>query len=405
MTSSRAQCSQRQKRRVFGPRARGLVVLLSALCAAAMTSATPYVPSNDTAVLAQVSGAEQLRELQPMRRALAANPDDVAAALVLARAYLDIGRRDGDPRFLSYSQATLARWTSRADAPVETLTLGAIALQSLHRFDDSLGLLQRAVDRDPRNAQAWLTQATVFQVRGQFAAARRSCTHLIGITDQAVALACLAGVNGMNGKLRESYVALASLAAQRVTIDSQVSGWLLGLLGDMSVRLGNDAGAQLHYEAALKANPDDVQVRAELADLLLRQRRATQAIELLQAYEAQDPLLLRLAIAGKQLRTRQGERWIAMYDARFQAAQRDDDATHLREHARYLLEVRGDAAAALKLAERNWQIQREPADIRVYWQAATNVGAATAIEKWITDNRYQDATLGRRDARGKESAG
>ena len=59
------------------------------------------------------------------------------------------------------------------------------------------------------------------------------------------------------------------------------------------------------------------------------------------------------------------------------------------KQARFVLQVRGDAAAALKLAESNWQVQREPADVRVYVQAAAAAGdrqAARHILEWIEQN-------------------
>lgn len=365
----------------------GLAVVLVIMTGAAL--AAPYIPASDSTVLTQVPVTSQVQRL---RRTLANDPANLDAALELSRAWLSAGRRDGDPRFFSYVQATLASWTGRQDAPVDALILMATALQSTHRFAEAQSLLERALQLDPRNAQAWLTQATLLQVLGDFTAAENACRRLIGITDQRIALACIASAQSMHGKLDSSYRALQRVAQDDTRMDTSVRSWLLGQLGEMAVRLDDGDAAERHFAAALLANPDDNYLKGELADLYLRRSQPAAVIELLAGLEAQDALLLRLAIAERHLG---GTRWTSMYEARYREALRDGESIHLREHARYLLEVRGDAMAALQAAERNWRVQREPADIRIYWQAATAARSDSldVIMRWAAANGYQDATL------------
>jgi tetratricopeptide (TPR) repeat protein len=177
-------------------------------------------------------------------------------------------------------------------------------------------------------------------------------------------------------------------------LNESTLSWLTGLRGEMAVRLGRPAAAQRHFESALSADPDDNFARGELADLYLRQSRHAEVIALLREHEAHDALLLRLAIAGKHLNTSAGRRWMSMYDARYQVAQRAGDATHVREYARYLLEVLGDVDGALQAAERNWREQREPADIRLYRRTAMAAGhSPDVIDAWIATQGYEDAAL------------
>jgi hypothetical protein len=95
-----------------------------------------------------------------------------------------------------------------------------------------------------------------------------------------------------------------------------------------------------------------------------------------------------------------GRRWYDMYAARVQAAQRDGDIVHLREQAIFALDVQHNSARALQIAAQNWQQQREPADIRIYWRAAcaTPRPAAGApderqLRQWLKSTHYEDATL------------
>ncbi len=391
MTSSRRQNRNDAACCLRRARALGLVAAL-AVCPTVFGE--PYEPARDDTVLIRIPAAASSRHTQRLRSALASNSHDLSAALELARAYLDAGRREGDPRFFSYVQGTLQPWTEREDAPANALVLTATSLQSLHRFTEARSLLDRALTRDPRNAQAWLTKATILQVQGEFDAAQDACSHLLGVTDQRIALGCLLSARSMNGRLAESYAALSRVMANIGGLNQGTVSWLTSLLGEMSVRIGNDTEAQRHFASALTADPDDSYARGELADVYLRQARYHEVIALLSQHESHDALLLRLAIAGKHLGTHAGKRWISMYDARYKAARRGGDLTHLREETRYLLEVLGDVDGAFKTAERNWQTQREPADIRLYQRAAILSGRShTVIDAWIAVHRYQDATL------------
>jgi tetratricopeptide (TPR) repeat protein len=358
-------------------------------------SAEPYVPTDRMQVLQRVPAALATRRLEPLRQRLSVQPHDLPVALDLARGYLTIGRETSDPRFISYAQATLSPWSRQADPPAAVLVLSATALQSIHQFDPALSLLDRALALEPGNAQAWLTKATLLQVQGKLAPARAACIRLARITDPLIALTCIANVDGYNGKLAPSYERLRGFFSIDRGVDDDLRAWVLGVLGEMAVRLGRYADAEAQFKAALQAMPEDVYLKAVYADLLLLTDRNREALDLLKDGEAQDVLLLRLAIASRRLGSDEAPRLAQLFEARRRAA-RTDDNTHLREHARFLLEVRDVPTQALELARRNWQVQREPADVRIYLQAARAARqprAAAVVQEWIHQTGYEDHVL------------
>jgi hypothetical protein len=233
-------------------------------------------------------------------------------------------------------------------------------------------------------------------VQGRLSDARSACASLLRTAGQTIAISCIAGVNSLNGKLENSYRSLAQLSAAAGSPTGELRGWIQGQLGEMALRLGNRRAAEAHLLAALQAMPGDVYLEAAYADLLLAQSRNAQVISLLADNEQQDVLLLRLAIAGTRLKQAEGKRWADTFEARFNAARRSGDTSHLREYARFLLDVRGDAAKALEMARLNWQVQREPADVQVYIKAAraAQVPAADAeVIAWIRETGFEDRTL------------
>lgn len=376
---------------------RALISITFALLAplATRVEGKPYVPDNDAIVVERVPAALAARQLEPLRRRLNARPQDLGSALELARGYLDIGRETSDPRFVSYAQATLAPFLQQQKPPVAVLVLTATALQYQHQFDAALSMLERALASDPGDAQAWLTKATLLQVQGHFQAARDACRRLLQTADQLIALTCIASADSHSGRLEPSYRSLQRFFAANRQADHNIRSWVLGHLGEMAVRLGDFAAAEGHFKAGLSATPADVYLKGAYADLLLLQQRDREVIELLSGSESQDVLLLRLAIAGQRLRTTEAGDWARSYDARRRAARQDDDP-HLREHARFLLDVRNEPVEALQVAQRNWNVQRESADVRIYLRAALAAGqphAADVVRKWLLDTGYEDHTL------------
>ena len=74
--------------------------------------------------------------------------------------------------------------------------------------------------------------------------------------------------------------------------------------------------------------------------------------------------------------------------ARFEAARLRGDSVHQREEARFALAVARDPARALRLAEQNWRVQKEPADARVLLEAAAAArapAAAAPVLAWLAD--------------------
>ena len=371
-------------------------LLLLTLAWATAAAPAPYVPAADDTVLEQVAARSDLDRLEPLRRKVQANPRDLAATLQLAQSFLELGRTAGDPRFTAYAESTLLPWMAVTPIPEPVLVLQATALQNQHQFPAAMALLDRAMQLNPGDPQVWLTRATIFALRNDVGNARRACARLARTADALVALTCLTGIDGRNGHLGNSYDALRQVYADDDRLPAQLRVWTLTQLADMAERLGDDAAAQRYFQTALRVAPADSFSLAAYADLLIRVARYREAIDLLRGREAQDNLLLRLAIAGHQLQSAEGAHWAQLYADRVEAAHRDGDTVHIREQARFALEVQQDASHALALAARNWSQQREPADLRIYWRAARATNAAaheTALRQWLSATHYEDATL------------
>lgn len=379
----------------------GGAVALSAILfgrAPQASASAPRVPTSPNEVLevlpfGSTSSDPRMREEAALRADLARDPKDVALAVRLAQLDIQLSRERSDPRYLGRAQAALGPWWKMEDAPVEVLVLRATIEQSLHDFDAALRDLDRALAARPNHAQAWITRAVVLTVRGRYDDARASCAKLVPLASNLVVAVCETAIDSVTGKAGPAYERLEATLAQggRVSLDEEA--WARGSLGEYAQRANKLDDAEKHFRRTLEIDPDDAYVRAALADLLVDRGRFADAVAIVKDREANDGLLLRLAIAEKKNGSKEAQGHIEMLAARFEASRQRGDVVHRREEARFRLELEGDARRAVELARANWDVQKEPWDVRVLLEAAhaaKDPAAARPALDWIASSKLED---------------
>ncbi|MEO6185083.1 MAG: hypothetical protein ABIP38_02655 [Steroidobacteraceae bacterium] len=377
--------------------------------APALVPAAPFLPAGDEVVLETlpVRSDPALAGLRQQRLAVQHDPSNLDARLVLARNYIEAARRNGDPRFLGYAQKTLSEWPDGAQAPAPVRVLRATALQSLHQFAAALHELDGALQQSPANAQALLTRATVLQVLGRYTEAQRDCAALLRSSGEIASGLCLASIASATGHLDNART-LAQRALDHVPDNDRVLKlWASTVLAETATREGDLPLAKHYFQQALVIDASDRYARAAYCDLLLDMGEPQAVLDLTAALLKDDNLLLRHAAALKALSRAaipgaadpwqsQLQQDIRELAARHAAATQRGDRTHLREAARFELELRDNPRAALKLAQENWQVQREPADVRVLLEAARASGdevALKAVVAWMQTSGLRDAGI------------
>jgi tetratricopeptide (TPR) repeat protein len=378
------------------------VILLGSL--ASVGDARPFIPQDDSTVLAEVVPGTRHAELAA--RQAAAKRLDVA--LPLAQLYIKQARSTGDLRFLGYAEAVLAPWIGQAPTPgsapgaapdfaatsADALVLHATVLQSRHEFLRALGVLEQARALRPDDPQAWLTSATVLRVLGRYEQSMSACEQVAVRADPAVAELCRQGIRGLTGDLPSAYAAISQMNSQGMPAEERA--WRDSELGEMAVRLGKDDEAERWFRDGLRSSPGDFYSRASYADLLLRNGRAQEALTLLKDQDTLEPLLLRIAIAQKVLRDAGLQKSSARLAAAFAAEAQRGEGIHRREEARFLLDVQNDPGAALAAAQKNWKVQHESDDVLILMRAAHAAGvpqAAAPAAAFVREHGMQDVRI------------
>ncbi len=368
----------------------GLVLAPSA------SAGEPLRPASDAEVVEVLpSGGPARAEERRLRQRWAAAPGDATVAVALAKRYLDQAREQGEPRFAGRALATLQHWQDPATAPAEVTVMLATLQQYLHDFDGAASLLEGLVRREPRQAQAWLTLATIRRVQGRYDASDAACQGVATAGSAFYARACAAENASLRGRVDEARRSLLALKATPQLAPS-AAAWLTTTLAEVEWRAGRLDAAEAAFREVMRTGPDEY-ARIAYADFLIERGRAGEVPPLLKSQARSDATLLRLAIAGTLRPGRTAREDIAELRARMdQAALRPDAGnTHAREQAMYALLVAGEPARALPLAVANVGLQREPIDLLLLARTAAAARDAAALAQ---ARRLRDE-VGLRDAR------
>jgi hypothetical protein len=383
----------------LGRKLSGGCLLAFWLAAPACLHGAPFEPSDDAEVLERLptAGNPSVRELRAWHAELARAPDRLDLAVRTARRDIEMSGVESDPRYDGYARAALAPWWSLADPPVDVLLLRATLRQRRHEFAAALDDLSRVIAADPRNAQAWLTRAVVLQVQGDYAQALGNCLSVVRLAGGLVAATCSASVESLNGEAEKSYRQLKLATARASPKETpSVRLWAFTVLAEIAERRGDAAAAEAHFKQALSLGLRDGYLIGAYADFLLDQNRPQEVVSLLRGEERIDPLLLRLALAEQALDMPAAANHVADLRERFAQARRRGDSVHLREEARFTLDLLQRPDEALRLATDNWAVQHEPWDARLMLSAAAASGApatANPVREWLRTSRLEDLRL------------
>ena len=369
------------------------------LLAAFGVTAAPHLPKDDSTVLETLPtrpGDPAAAKLRELRAAVAAAPGDAVQASRLARRYFDMAMAEGDPRYVGYAEAALRAWPESAAAPAEILNLRGMLRQYRHDFTQGMVDFDLALKADPANIEARAWRAAILMVQADYAAARRECELLAEHSTELHATACVAYVDATTGHAMAAYTRLAAALARRSEVDPGFEVWVQTRLAEMAWRAGELAAAERHFRRGLALGVDDNFLLAAFADFLLERGRAAEVLPLLRKWARSDTLLLRLALAARELKLSEGGKYTRTLGERFADAGLRGEKLHLQEEARYLLDLKDDARAALAAASENYRTQREPRDALVLLEAALaarNAAAAAPALQWLESSGYEDARL------------
>ncbi len=288
--------------------------------------------------------------------AAAAPQDSEVRTLIMAF------RETGDDRHLDAAWDRLQPMLAiEPDASV--LVDAATVAQARHDFHSAIELIDRALLMQPGYDQAWLLRASIHLVQGEIRKAEDACRQLQSVP-LLVAVTCNARVAIVKGQHSR---ALDVLSATIEAVDMEIANpelmaWVFSTAGDAAAPRDAEKAASFYQQSLELA--ESVQVRAALADVLLRADRFDKAGAVLNAGHRALPLHVRRLVLA--VRTGQSDALaeeIARTDHEFRHWIAREDWAHAREMTRFYIDVVDRPGLARRLALINLDLQKEPEDL------------------------------------------
>jgi Tfp pilus assembly protein PilF len=363
-------------------------------------AAAPFVPDDDAQVLETglPNTDPRVRQMHDLAAQLAAAPTSLPLAMRLAERQLAMGVAEADPRFVGYARGTLAAWWRDDTAAPPLRILRGRIMQAQHEFVPASSDLRAALAEAPQSAEALLVLAGIDEATGDLDEAKDLCARFAQTHPGLTAVACVASVGALTGKRKASAEMLADAVQHVVTLDRSQLLWALTILGETAIQ-GDDMAAGQYLKEALALDHGNVYALTVYADYLLDHGAAPEVLRLLSGFARIDALYLRFALAAQVTGDPQFPTYRADLAARFAAARLQGDTVHLRDAARFALDIEHDPASALGFALQNWQTgHKAPADLRLLLAAAAachDAAAAKPTLDWMAATHLEDAAAER----------
>ena len=331
-------------------------------------------------------------------QAMAADAADPERAANDAEALLWLARTTRDARYFGRAQALVEPWMARQDATPRLLVAAADLAQQRHEFASAQQLLNRAIDADPKDGGARLQRANVALLLGEFDAARRDCLAVLQGGATFPGTVCLASTMTGPGSLQRARQLLAPFDDAGAAA-TDAARWLLLTESDLALRDGDAQAAQQYLARAHALDPDHEETRARLAEILIEQGDAANALTLARGSTVSAALLVRRIRAASGIDTAEAASARRELDTLLAVGRRRGTTPHLREEGELALYVDRDPARALVLARQNFALQKDTPDVRLLLGAALAAGdkpTLAELRRWLASTGFEDHVVAAR---------
>ncbi|MCK5903178.1 MAG: hypothetical protein KAG28_08500 [Cocleimonas sp.] len=344
-----------------------------------------------------------------LQKSLKNTPNNPTLAARLATLYVQRARITSEEKYYRLANEVIKPWAKQAvipglaqrKVPSELQLIRATLSQHDHHYADARDDLLSVIRQQPRNVQAWLTLSTLQLIQGDYKKVQVSCSALSRIGANWLSSLCYSQLYSVTGFAARAYKMQQYLLSQLHQQQQALRLWVTGLLAEAAMRQGHHQPAEDYFKAALSIKSNDTYILRTYSDYLLRQQRPKEVIQLLKTPPENDQLLLRFAIATRDLGHHSLEKKLVnRLEQRFAKTFANNNHRHGREEALFLLVFKAQHKAsqqrALELAEINWKTQKEPDDALILLRAVDinqSTNKQQIISSWVKQHKLEDQRL------------
>jgi tetratricopeptide (TPR) repeat protein len=191
-----------------------------------------------------------------MEKRLAEQPNDHAAAVLLADALLRQARVTGDGRLSGRAGSVLTSVLKDAPGHYEALRLLSASRLSQHRFREALQVARRARDLRPEDAWNYGVIGDALVELGEYDEAFESFDKMMSLRPSAAAYARVAYARELQGNLPGALEAMELAREATTAHDPEAQAWYSAQLGELYFRMKKLEEAEREYRRAAFIFPE-----------------------------------------------------------------------------------------------------------------------------------------------------
>ena len=330
-----------------------------------------------------------------LRAAVAARPEDVGAAVMLADALVRQTRITGNTGLAIEAEAALKRTLANDPGNYDVNRQLGTLLLSQHRFREAVAVAAKNRDARPYDAMNYGVIGDGHLELGEYEQAFQAFDKMMSLRPSAGAYARVAYARELQGNLTGAIEAMRLAADATPPDDPEALAWHHAQLGDLYLRLGKTHEAETEYIAASHAFAGHPFAMIGYAKLLASRGEKSSALALLQELATTAPTPDLAARTGDLLaqlgRRDEAERQYALAEAgwRVDAPEPKNLARFLADHDRRIPEA---VAIAERAAVDRHDIFTQDALAWAYYKAGRIAAARAAIAQALRTGS-QDADI------------
>lgn len=295
------------------------------------------------------------------------HPNSLNHGADLIHHYLNWVRRSDSHEYLQKAKQLRSKLAEQpsANRNLNWLLASADLLQYQHQFTKASEYLERILELRPFHLQASLMQARIALAQGNTEAAKSRCTSLFGQHSLSVVSTCLLEVEGRSNQQLAAYTQLSDLQKrqpQESEVDT-IERWRLQILAEQALLLERYAEAR----SWLNQLPEEKTIVEEklLLDSYLLETSGSLPDSLIAdcASQLTDALAVRVALVQQRLHG--GGCWVDYIKQRMHLRVLRNDRLHSADIAFYFTYLLEHPDRAVKWANINYSVAKEPFDKRL----------------------------------------
>ncbi|WP_335950952.1 tetratricopeptide repeat protein [Acinetobacter beijerinckii] len=305
--------------------------------------------------------------------------------VLLEKAY---ARGDGD----LLEQAENLMKTSKNPSDVENKLLATRLAQANHDFSTAEKTLKEILKSQPNQYDAILQLANIYRLQGQFDQSLSLCNQLSDSEVKWYQAGCILQVEAMTKSYSDLKPKADELLKETSRLSKNDKQWFGNILLEVATRFNDQ---QLATQAIPLLATDNLPNTLAKANWYIAQQQYQTAITILEPYRYHDGALYRIILAKQKLADSSSNQDLSELSLRVQTLLKQQDHIHLREQAQYLW-ISKQYQEGLKIAAKNWDMQRENEDFEVYAALAIeskNQNSAEKLLNWSKKTGYQNPML------------